>query len=41
MNPTHPPLLPTLRSFPGSVWVLYAGTFLNRFGTFVVPFLAM
>ncbi len=41
MNPTHPPLLATLRSFPGSVWVLYAGTFLNRFGTFVVPFLAL
>ncbi len=41
MNPSHPPLLATLRALPGSVWVLYAGTFLNRFGTFVVPFLAL
>jgi len=31
----------TLRTLPGSVWVLYSGTFLNRFGTFVVPFLAL
>jgi MFS family permease len=42
---THPPLseslLTTLRSFPRSVWVLLAGIFLNKFGTFVVPFLAL
>jgi MFS family permease len=33
--------LTTLRSFPRSVWVLLAGIFLNKFGTFVVPFLAL
>ena len=41
MNPSPPTLMTTLRSLPGSVWVLFAGTFLNRFGTFVVPFLAL
>lgn len=41
MNPSHPPLFATLRSFPRAVWVLYFATFVNRFGTFVVPFLAL
>lgn len=31
----------TLRSFPRPVWVLFAGVFLNKFGTFVVPFLTL
>jgi MFS family permease len=31
----------TLRSFPRPVWVLFAGVFLNKFGTFVVPFLTI
>ncbi len=31
----------TLRSFPPAVWVLFVGVFLNKFGTFVVPFLAL
>lgn len=26
---------------PRSAWVLFLGTFLNRFGSFVVPFLAL
>lgn len=30
-----------LRSFPRAVWVLCLGMFLNRFGTFVMPFLAL
>jgi MFS family permease len=31
----------TLMRFPAPVWVIFAGTFINRFGTFVVPFLAL
>ena len=34
-------LLPALRSLPRPAWVLFAGTFVNRFGTFVMPFLAI
>jgi MFS family permease len=34
-------LLTTLKSFPRPVWVLLAGIFLNKFGTFVVPFLTL
>lgn len=34
-------LFATLRSFPRPVWILFAGVFLNKFGTFVVPFLAL
>src|SRR5262245_44400617 len=30
-----------LRSFSRTVWILLAGTFLNKFGTFVIPFLAL
>lgn len=41
MNPPPSSLLTALKSLPGSVWVLYLGTFINRFGTFVVPFLAL
>src|SRR5262245_30640691 len=33
--------LATLRELPRPVWILYAGTFLNKFGTFVIPFLAL
>jgi MFS family permease len=31
----------TVRQFPRPVWVLFLGTFINKFGTFVVPFLAL
>lgn len=31
----------TLKQFPQPVWILFAGTFINKFGTFVVPFLAL
>ncbi len=40
--PTPPaPLLTDLRALPGKFWVLFAGTFINRFGTFVWPFLTI
>src|SRR5262245_52721021 len=48
MNATHPPsvsreptLLASLRALPRPVWILFFGTFLNKFGTFVVPFLTL
>ena len=31
----------TLRGFPRPVWFLFLGTFINRFGTFVIPFLTL
>jgi MFS family permease len=34
-------LLANLRALPRPVWILFAGTFINRFGTFVMPFLAI
>ncbi len=30
-----------LRALPTPVWILFGGTFINRFGTFVVPFLIL
>ncbi|HEY1792713.1 MAG TPA: MFS transporter [Opitutaceae bacterium] len=30
-----------LRALPPTAWILFGGTFLNKFGTFVVPFLAL
>jgi MFS family permease len=35
------PLLEDLRALPKAFWVLFAGTFINRFGTFVWPFLTI
>ena len=43
-SPITPPrtgLYATLRTFPRPVWVLCSGAFLNKFGTFVIPFLAL
>ena len=37
----HPTLLQNLRALPKPVWILFGGTFINRFGTFVMPFLAI
>jgi MFS family permease len=34
-------LLQNLRILPKPVWILFGGTFINRFGTFVMPFLAI
>jgi len=39
MNP--PTILQSLRGLPRPVWILFAGTFLNKFGTFVIPFLSL
>ena len=41
MNLTQPTLLESLKSLPRPAWILYAGTFLNRFGSFVIPFLVI
>lgn len=37
----EPTLLGSLRALPRAAWVLLAGTFINRFGGFVVPFLTL
>lgn len=37
----EPTLFASLRSLPRGAWVLFAGTFINRFGGFVVPFLTL
>jgi MFS family permease len=34
-------LLGSLRALPRAAWILFAGTFLNKFGGFVVPFLTL
>src|SRR5215203_2785575 len=34
-------LIQNLRELPKPVWILFGGTFINRFGTFVMPFLAI
>jgi len=31
----------SLRAIPPAAWILFGGSFLNRFGTFVVPFLVL
>ena len=43
MNATTSPasLLTDLRALPRTFWILFAGTFINRFGTFVWPFLTI
>src|SRR5947209_16566122 len=41
-TPTSPEsLLASLRQLPRPVWILFAGTFLNKFGAFVIPFLSL
>ncbi|HEX6084068.1 MAG TPA: MFS transporter [Thermoanaerobaculia bacterium] len=34
-------LLANLRLLPRAAWILFGGTFINRFGSFVMPFLAI
>ena len=34
-------LIESLKSLPRPVWILYLGTFLNKFGAFVIPFLSL
>ena len=41
MNPTQPSLIQGLKSLPRAAWILFAGTFINRFGSFVIPFLVI
>jgi MFS family permease len=41
MNETQASLRENLRALPRGAWILFFGTFLNKFGTFVLPFLAI
>src|SRR5690242_13719892 len=41
MNTTNSTLLATLRALPRPAWILFLGVFLNKFGSFVVPFLTL
>src|SRR5437660_1725596 len=36
-----PSFFQNVRTLPPAAWVLFAGTFVNRFGTFVIPFLVL
>lgn len=38
---TSPTIMEAIRSFSASVWIILVGMFLNRFGTFVIPFLGL
>lgn len=38
---TRPNLRRNLRQMPGAAWVLFAGSFVNRLGTFVLPFITI
>ncbi len=40
-GPSEPTLFASLRALPRAAWVLFAGSFINRFGGFVVPFLTL
>lgn len=40
-SPLPSTLRENLRALPAAAWILFAGTFLNRFGTFVMPFLIL
>ncbi|MFY9924935.1 MAG: MFS transporter [Opitutaceae bacterium] len=41
MSTEQPTLTSSLRSLPRAAWVLFFGTFLNKFGSFVIPFLTL
>jgi MFS family permease len=41
MNETQASLRTNLRALPRGAWILFFGTFLNKFGSFVLPFLAI
>jgi MFS family permease len=40
-KPQHTTLMQDLRALPGQYWILFSGTLVNRFGHFVIPFLAI
>jgi MFS family permease len=37
----HTGVIASLRALPRAAWILFLGVFLNRFGTFIIPFLAL
>ena len=41
MNSSEQSLWQSLRELPRAAWLLYLGTFINRFGSFVIPFLTI
>lgn len=41
MTAPAPTLSASLRALPRAAWVLFFGTFLNKFGSFVIPFLTL
>jgi MFS family permease len=41
MDETQATLRESIRALPRGAWILFFGTFLNKFGTFVLPFLAI
>jgi MFS family permease len=41
MNSSPPTLLASLKALPRPAWILFLGVFLNKFGSFVVPFLTL
>ena len=41
MTTPNTSLLSNLKRIPRPAWILFAGTFLNKFGTFVIPFLTL
>jgi len=41
MQPNRTSLKQDLRALPRGAWILFFGTFLNKFGTFVLPFLTI
>lgn len=41
MKETETSLRENLQALPRAAWILFFGTFLNKFGTFVLPFLAI
>jgi MFS family permease len=41
MNTPHPTLMASLKALPSPAWILFLGTFINKFGTFVLPFLTL
>src|ERR1043166_4927461 len=41
MQYNGPGLLASLRTLPRPAWILFLGTFLNKFGSFVIPFLVL
>ena len=41
MKASQPGFAASLKSLPREAWLLYLGTFINRFGSFVIPFLAI